>query len=280
MRDLLSEVKRILRLYRIHPRRRMGQNFVVDDEVFSKMMDYVDLDGDETVLEVGSGLGFLTERLAKTCGKVVAVEADRKLVRVLKNRLRRYRNVELIHGDIFRVCLPEFDKVVSTPPYSISSKLVLWLLERKNLELAVLTLQDEFARRLTAPIGSRDYGRLTVTAYYHAEIEALDKIPRDSFYPPPKVDSRIVLIKPREPPFKVRNPTLYRELVKSLFTQRRRKVKKGILPFLKNLGLKEEKAKDFIVELPFLDSRVKDLAPEDFGLLSDEVSKKLEDNLL
>ncbi|MEM2875869.1 MAG: 16S rRNA (adenine(1518)-N(6)/adenine(1519)-N(6))-dimethyltransferase RsmA [Candidatus Bathyarchaeia archaeon] len=280
MSNLLDEVKHILSFYGICPKRRMGQNFVVDEEVLSKMVEYANLDGDETVLEVGSGLGFLTERLAESCFKVVAVEIDPRLVKVLKNRLRRYRNVEVICGDVFRVPLPKFDKVVSTPPYSISSKLILWLLEVEGLELAALTLQDEFARRLAAQVGSRDYSRLTVTVYYRAEVEALDKVSRYSFYPTPKVDSRIVLVKPRSPSFKVRDLALYRELVKSLFTQRKRRLKKGIIPFLRGVGIDEKEVRKIAESLPFSGLRVKDLAPEDFALLSDEVVKRVEENLL
>jgi len=280
MNDLLKEIKRTLRLHGLSPKRWMGQNFLVDEEVIEKLIDYASPETDETVLEIGAGLGFLTRRLAETCDRVVAVEADRRLARILGANLKRFKNVRIICGDIFKVRLPEFHKVVSTPPYNISSKLVLWLLKNRGMKLAVLTFQDEFARRLAAPVGSRDYGRLTVTAYYHAEVKALDKVPKTSFYPSPKVDSRITLIKPRPPPFKVQDFNLFSELVKSLFTQRKRKVRKGIMPFLRSVGLDKEDARELAKSIRFSEVRVKDLAPEDFGLLSDELSKKLEDHLL
>jgi len=280
MNGLLKEIKRTLRLYGLSPKRWMGQNFLVDEEVIEKLIDYADLKSGETVLEIGAGLGFLTRRLAETCDRVVAVEADRKLARILEANLRSFKNVRIICGDVFKVRLPGFDKVVSTPPYNVSSKLVLWLLKRRELKLAALTFQDEFARRLAAPVGSRDYGRLTVTTYYHAEVKALDKVSRSSFYPPPKVDSRITLIKPRPPPFKVQDFNLFNSLVKGLFTQRKRKVRRGIMPFLKSIGLDKEEAKELAKSVRFSEARIKDLAPEDFGLLSDELFKKLEDRLL
>ena len=127
--------------------------------------------------------------VGEKCQKVIAVEVDPTLVSFLRKHLHSLQNLELIEGDILKLSLPHFSKVVSTPPYSISSPLLFRLLENK-FDFAVLILQKEFAERLAASVGTKEYGRLTVTIYYRTDVELLDVVPRTMFYPPPDVDSR------------------------------------------------------------------------------------------
>jgi len=275
MSCLRDKVKQILRSSGIHPRRRIGQNFVIDESIFDKMIGYADLRKEDAVLEVGAGFGFLTERLAKICSKVIAVEIDKRLVRFLEKRFKNLPNVELIHGDILKVDVPHFNKIVATPPYSISSNLIFWLLDRK-FNVAVLTLQDEFAKRLYAPVGSKDYSRLTVMVYYRAEVKGMDKVPRSSFYPQPKVDSRIVIIKPVRPPFKVKNYQFYKELVNVLFTQRNRKVRNALISFMNKRSVAKSEVRKIADSISFSNRRVRTLAPEDLGMLSDELLERME----
>ena len=247
---------------------------MVDSSLLQKMISYASINQEDVVLEIGAGLGFLTQLLSKKCGRVVAVEIDPKLAKMLKERLQGLQNLDLIEGDLLRVSVPQFNKVVSTPPYSISSPLLFWLLERK-FDCAVMTFQREFAERLAAPVGSRDYGRLTVNAYYRAEVELLDYVPRSMFYPPPDVDSIVVRLKPRrEPPFYVEDKEVFFELVQTLFTQRNKKVRNAILSFLRKRGIKGGNAIGMADSLTFHDKRVRELAPEDFGALTNEVIRK------
>jgi len=272
--DLLRQAKRLLRLYKVLPKKRLGQNFVVDSSLLQKMISYASLNREDVVLEIGAGLGFLTQLLSKKCGRVIAIEIDPKLTKMLKERLQGLQNVDLIEGDLLRVPVPQFNKVVSTPPYSISSPLLFWLLERK-FDCAVMTFQQEFAERLAARVGSKDYARLTVNAYYRAEVELLDHVPRSMFYPPPDVDSIIVRLKPRrEPPFYVKDKEVFFELVQTLFTQRNKRVRNAILPFLRKRGMERENAIRIADSLTFHDKRVHELAPEDFGALTNEVIRK------
>lgn len=263
-------VRSLLRQYDIRPKKSLGQNFAVDSRFLKRMTSYANVREDDVVLEVGAGLGFLTELIAKICKKVIAVEVDRKLVKALKERLNRLKleNVELIEGDILKVQVPSFDKVVSTPPYSISSPLLFWLFDRP-FKCAVLTFQREFAERLNAPIGSDCYSRLTVMTYYKAEVELLDFIPREAFYPPPDVDSIIVRLRPRgTPPFYVKDEGAFNELVQFLFTQRNKKVRSVIVQFLmRRMDLRKDNALKLAESLPYEDKRVRELAPEDFGAL-------------
>jgi len=217
----------------------------------------------DTVLDIGAGLGFLTRFLAEKCGMVLAVEADSRLASVLRRLLEGLPNVVLVESDVFKVQLPQFNKVVSIPPYRISSALVQWLFD-KNFDCAVLVLQKEFAHRLVAPIGSADYGWLTVLAYYHFKVGFFGEVSRWAFYPPPEVDSVIVGLKPRTPPpFNVKNKGLFRRLTQALFTQRNRKVRNAIQAFVK-----KEHLPQIADSIPFKERRVRELAPEDFGALA------------
>jgi len=243
---------------------------VVNADLLERMVSYASVTEDDVVLEIGAGLGFLTQLLSRACEKVIAVEVDSKLARILREQLHDLRNVHLIEGDILKVSVPPFDKVVSTPPYSVSSPILFWLLELK-FDCAVLTFQREFAERLAASVGSKDYGRLTVTTYYRAEAELLDYVPRDMFYPLPDVDSMVVRLRPREPPFQVKDEETFLELVRTLFTQRNKKVRNALIPFLQRRGLKGRTAVELADSLVFHAKRVRELAPEDFGALSNEI---------
>ena len=170
---------------------------MVDEASLERMIFYATLNKESVVLEVGAGLGFLTRHLSPLCKRIIAVEIDSRLVEILTHQLRNFRNVELIAGDALKVQIPHFDKLVSVPPYSISSPLMFWLLEKK-FDCAVLVFQREFAERLIAPLGSKKYGRLTVIAQHLAYIELLDIVPRKMFYPIPAVDSIILRLKSKK----------------------------------------------------------------------------------
>ena len=272
--SLLNEVKSLLRRYRIIPKKHLGQNFLVNENILQEMVYYASLKSKDTVLEVGAGLGFLTERLAEKAGRVIAVEIDDKLVRALRRRLMPYDNVTVIHGDIMKVKIPQFNKVVSTPPYFISSPLHFWLLN-KRFEEAILSFQEEFARRLTATPGSRDYGRLTVATYYRAEAEILRAVPKEAFWPRPKVDSSIVRLKPRNPPFSVTDEKLFFEVVNVIFTQRNKKLRNALIPFFSRFRIPSKDSVKIAEALPFYERRPRDLSPEEIGLVVDGIFKEL-----
>jgi len=272
--NLYRETLKILRRHHIFPKKRLGQNFVVDDALLQSMVAYADVNLYDTVLEVGAGLGFLTQLLAVKAKKVVAVELDPKIIAILREKLSVLPNVELVEGNILTASIPRFDKMVSTPPYSISSPLLFWLLE-KPFKVSVLTFQEEFARRLTAAVGSKDYSRLTVATYYRVDAELCDHVSRNSFYPPPDVDSIIVRIKPKPRPFRVKDERAFFELVQTVFTQRNKKLRNAILPFLqKRGGVSKEKAQAMADSLTYHARRVRELVPEDFGALTNEIIEK------
>jgi 16S rRNA (adenine1518-N6/adenine1519-N6)-dimethyltransferase len=268
------QTRGFLRRYNISPKKRLGQHFMTDLDILQRMISYADVSNQDVVLEVGAGLGFLTRLLAKRCKRVIAVEIDSKLVDILRRELCDLPNVYLVEGDVFTAVIPTFNKIVSTPPYSISSPLLFWLFE-KSFDVAVLTFQKELAERLAAPVGSKDYGRLTVNIYYRADVELLDHVPRMVFYPPPEIDSIIVRLKAKSPPpFKVKNEQIFSDLVRMLFTQRNRKVRNALLPFLQKRRKNSEIALELADSVLFHEKRVRDLAPEDFGALANEIFEK------
>jgi 16S rRNA (adenine1518-N6/adenine1519-N6)-dimethyltransferase len=267
--SLLERTKLLLRRHRIFPNKLLGQNFMVEPSIFQRMASCASLDRSDVVLDIGAGLGFLTLFLASRCRSVLAVESASRLVKALREQLSDVPNVEVIEGDVLKVQVPDFNKVVSIPPYSISSALLLWLFER-NFDCAVLVFQKEFADRLVAPVGKESYGWLTVVGYYYVEVELSDDVPKWMFYPQPEVDSVIVRLKPKKsPPFALKNEASFMHLVQSLFTERNRKVRNAVLPFLRGVrAMSAENANRMADAVPFRDKRVRELAPEDFGALA------------
>jgi 16S rRNA (adenine1518-N6/adenine1519-N6)-dimethyltransferase len=270
--SLLEKAKYLLRTHRIHPKKSLGQNFMIEPAFFSSMADRVSLDKNDVILDIGAGLGFLTIFLADKCKTVLAVETDKVIARVLREQIADVSNVKVIEGNVLRTDVPPFNKVVSIPPYNISSHLLLWLFN-KQFDSAALIIQKEFAGRLAASVGTEDYGWLTVLTYYYTEVELLEKVPKSAFYPQPKVDSIITRLMPQKPkPFRLKDETSFRRIVQSLFTQRNRKVRNAILPYLKGTCMQpKEKAARNAGILPFHDVRVRELTPEEFGVLANAI---------
>ena len=271
----VGRVKAILRAYGLRPKKRLGQHFLLDDKLMERLAEYAALGPGDTVLDVGAGLGFLTEVLARESGQVLAVEIDRGLVRVLRDRLSGYPNVRVVEGDVFKVELPAFNKAVSAPPYNVISKLIFWLLDRPGHELSVLVVQEELARRLVATPGSSDYGRLTVMAYYKADVELLEPVPRESFWPRPDVNSMAVKLLSRPAPFRVEDEALFSALVRGLFSHRNKLVKRALGLALSALGMDKREARRLALEAPHARRRVRELSPEDVAEIANFVSALL-----
>jgi len=266
--SLLEETKRLLNKQKIYPKKTLGQNFCLDLDLMKRMVKYAAVNLDDIVLEVGAGLGFLTELLSKTAKRVYAVEVDLKLADGLKEKFRDRANIVIITGDVLKVQLPKFNKVVSNPPYSISSPLIFRLVER-SFKNAVLTLQKDFAERLTAEKGSSNYGRLSVMVYRKAGIKILENVQKKSFYPTPKVDSTLIRLTPRNPPFTVINEDFFSDLVKTLFNQRKKKMKNSLKKY--STGIERKEWRVLTGDLPYLESRVHQLSPEEIGVIADGV---------
>lgn len=247
---------------------------MVDLSVYPKLAVYASLTASDVVLDAGAGFGFLTRFLASKCKEVIAVEKDPKITRILREQTQTLSNVKIIEGDVLKVDVPAFNKAVSIPPYYLSSAFVLWLLDR-TLDCALLILQKEFALRLSANVGDKDYSWLSVVARYKASVELLDEVPKWMFHPQPDVDSVIVRLKPwTVMPFKVNNEAFFRRLVRWLFTQRNKKLSNALTPFLRSeLKLDKSAAEQTASLVPLHEKRVHDLSPENFGDISNALAK-------
>jgi 16S rRNA (adenine1518-N6/adenine1519-N6)-dimethyltransferase len=265
----LEETKQILQNRHITPNKLMGQNFMVESSLYPKLCSYSALSKADVVLDAGAGFGWLTCFLADKCKTVVAVEKDPKVAAVLREQVSYLSNVKVVEGDVLKMGLPEFNKVIAAPPYYLSSQLVTWLLERK-VDCAILILQKEFTNRLAAPVGSEEYGWLTVVTNQMVEVGLLDAVPKAMFYPQPEVDSVILSLKPwNTKPFEIKDPALFLRLVKWLFTQRNKKLAKAILPFARsNFKLTKQEAEKIALSIPHSSRRVRELYPKDFGAIA------------
>jgi 16S rRNA (adenine1518-N6/adenine1519-N6)-dimethyltransferase len=272
--SLLEETKSLLRKYRIAPNKLKGQNFTVDPSVFERVIGHASLDKDDVVLDIGAGFGFLTKMISEKCKLVLAVESDKRLVSILRCKFQGLTNVQIIESNVLKMTVPTFNKVVSIPPYGISSRLLLWFFHQ-TFDCAVSVFQKEFANKLVADVGCDDYGWQCVFTNYYAEAEVLDEVPRSAFFPQPEVDSVIVQLKPWEfPPFEVHDEIVFERIVRFLFTQRNKKLRKVLLSFVKSNCPTDIKSVNILLErVPLGDKRVRDLAPEDFGLLANACSK-------
>lgn len=254
--------------YRLAAKKRLGQHFLVDRSIVTKLLNHARVGAQDIVLEVGPGRGALTSALARTALKVIAVEKDRWLAEELRRRFQDNERVQIIEGDVLKIRLPRFDVVVSTPPYNISSKLILMLL-KSDFKSATMILQREFAERIAAVSGTREYGRLSVMFAHKGEVELLDNVSRNCFRPVPKVDSAIVRIEPKVSSSTLDSEPLFEEMVRGLFTQRRRNLRKAMGHFLE--GRLGEKSWHVVSRLSLPAKRVYELSVSEFERLSNDL---------
>lgn len=219
LRSLLQE--RGLRLSK-----RLGQHHLVDARVIGRIVEACQLSARDTVLEIGAGLGALTEPLAEQAGRVIAVEVDAGIARLLGERLAFRTNVRVVQEDILTVSWDGLTDVivVGTIPYHITSPILISLCEhRQRIRRIILVMQEEVGRRLSAQPGTKAYGRLSVLAQYCWQVTPRFRIGRSAFFPQPEVDSVCLELRARErPPVPVRHEDVFFALVKAAFGQRRK----------------------------------------------------------
>ncbi|MEK6732437.1 MAG: 16S rRNA (adenine(1518)-N(6)/adenine(1519)-N(6))-dimethyltransferase RsmA [Candidatus Omnitrophota bacterium] len=232
----LSEVRSILRKYNIRPSKRFGQNFLIDQNIKNKIVESIGVSREDAVLEIGPGLGALTEDLCKKSKKVIAVEKDKRLYDFLTKNLS-YTNLELINNDILKhdlsscaIRIPHPDSaagliIVGNLPYSISSPILSHLINNKNyINSAYITVQMEFGERLVALSGTKDYGSLSCYAQFYGNQKILFKIPRGAFFPVPEVDSCFLKIDFNKEIDKSIDRDILFKIIRSSFEKRRKTI--------------------------------------------------------
>ena len=255
-----GETGRLIAETGVIPKKSKGQNFLIDDRVADRQVDFAGISGNDRVLEVGPGLGILTSRLIERSGSVSCIELDEILADHIESTYGG--RVRLIRGDAVKVPFPPFDVFVSNLPYSVSTPIIFRLLDC-DFRKAIVMVQKEFADRMTADVGGPDYSRLTVNLFYKADCRLLEKVPSSRFKPQPKVDSAIVEIVPRPAPFEVYDEGLFFKVTEVTFNHRRKKI---------GTSLRAAKLIEEGWDIPFLDSRVEELRPVEIGEISNSIS--------
>lgn len=269
---MLNNTKQILDKYNLRLDKNKSQNYLIDNNKLNLILENANIQPDETILEIGAGIGTLTIPMAKKAGKVIAIEKDSNIVKVLKQRIKdeNIENIEVINEDALKIEYPSFDKVVSNLPYQISSPVTFKLL-KYPFKKAILMYQLEFAERMQAKPGTKEYSRLTVALYFRADIHIIDIVPPNAFIPQPKVKSAIIELIPQD----CEEPTkIFEDTTRALFQHRNKKVKKALIQSAHELksDKKELKKKLNDVDDEILERKVFTLTPEEILLLS----KKLE----
>ncbi len=263
-------------------KKRLGQNFLIDGQAIADIIDFADIQPDDTIIEIGPGVGFVTEQLVKHAKKVIAIELDEEAIKELKKL--DAPNLEIIHNDILKQDLSELCegkvKVVANIPYYITSPIIAHLLgeiddlnnkNRNKITDILLMVQEEVARRMAATEKSsgKQYGLLTILSQFWAEVEIVRLVGRRSFYPAPKVNSAVVKLKVREKPLlELSDYSHFRKVVKAAFSQRRKNVKNCLL----SGGFTKEKITSALNSLG-LDENIRGekLSIEMLGKLSEEL---------
>jgi len=221
------------------PKKHLGQNFLYDPSILSRITSAADLSREDTVVEIGPGPGRMTRLLAERAKRLIAIELDRGLYERLKGDFIAYRNVEIIQGDVLQFPFEtlEIFKVVANIPYYITTPIIFRLLEYKeNLISMTLTIQKEVAERIVAVPGGKDYGVLSISTQYHTNPELKFIIPKEAFKPVPKVDSAVIhMTIRRTPPVSVLDEKLFFSVVRSAFSQRRKTLSNSLSSFGKDI---------------------------------------------
>lgn len=237
----LKEIKPLLIERNIRPSKRLGQNFLVDKNIQRKIIAACEFDSSDTVLEIGAGRGELTRLIAAKARRVWALEIDKDLLPVLEENLEDITNVKVISGDILRFNFRQIKskvKAFGNIPYYITTSIIEHLLKYRDLiDVVFLTVQKEFAKRITALPGSKDYGSFSCFAQYYTQPKILFTIHKGSFRPQPKVDSCFLRLEiRRKPAVKVENEKSLFKIIRASFNQRRKTLRnslKGIIPLPK-----------------------------------------------
>lgn len=253
IRDLMEE-------HRIHPDPDRDQHFLDDPDIVERMVAEAELAADETVLDIGAGLGVITRELAATGAHVVAYENDRDLLPALKKETAEFDNVEVRAEDILDADLPAFDAVVANPPFHLSSDLVTLL--GTHRARAVLLFQEEFARKLVAEPGEDAYSRISALARFRYLPVYLQAVPQTAFHPEMDVSAAMVKLFPRNEPFDV-DDAWYDTVVTALFVHRMKKVRNAVVDSRHMLDLDKAEAKALRDDVPHAEKRVRDCSVRD-----------------
>lgn len=291
--NVYEETQLILHKYKIQANKSLGQNFLVDDNVIDEIIHCSNIDKKDLIIEIGPGLGVLTNRLLQESNNVIAVELDKRMVSILQDRFKLNINgdveshLEIINEDILKINLNQLIaekrsnneikqvKIVANLPYYISTPIIMKLLEnRLDIDEIIVMVQKEVAERLTAKTGTRLAGAITYAVEYYSEAESIIKVPKESFVPSPKVESEVIKLTVRkDKKIQVQDEKLLFDIISKSFMQRRKTLSNALLnnniinnkddveKMWKKLGINEK-------------VRGESLTLEQFGTIADYITNK------
>lgn len=260
MADLgnFTSTSEILRKYQFRMQKKYGQNFLIDANILAKIVESAQVTKEDCVLEIGPGIGTMTQYLAEAAGRVIAVEIDRELIPILEDTLSPYDNITLLCEDILKVDLPALVrengggplKVVANLPYYITTPIIMALFEsRVPLVSITVMVQSEVADRMQTGPGSKEYGALSLAVQYYAKPEIVARVPASCFMPRPNVDSTVVrLVRHEKPPVAVGDETYLFSVIRASFNQRRKTLANG-LANAGNLGVTRGQVEQVLEEM-------------------------------
>lgn len=276
-----SRTREILEKYGLSAKKSLGQNFIIDTNILRNIVQTASVDEHTTVIEVGPGIGALTEQIAKEAKEVFAFEIDDRLLSVLDDTLSPYDNVTVFHQDILEVDFEQFKAeylsdtsrlvVIANLPYYITTPIIMHLIESSlPVEEMVLMMQKEVASRLEAKPSTKAYGSLSIAIQYYMEVEVAFTVPRTVFMPQPNVDSAIIRLRTLEnPPVMVKDENLFFKIVRASFVQRRKTIWNNLRKAFNDKS-KEETLRDAFEKAEINPSRRgESLTIEEFGRLAD-----------
>lgn len=264
----------------------LGQNFLTDGNIIDKICDGSEINDEDYCLEIGPGIGVLTQGLCERARKVVAIELDDRLLPILNETLEEYDNFEVIHGDVLKVDLEKifeekFEnkkvKIAANLPYYITTPIIMKFLESKlNVDKIVVMVQKEVALRMKSEPGSKDYGALSVAVQYYSDPKIIANVPSTVFIPKPNVDSAVIMLDVYdEPKVKVQNEKILFEVVKGAFGKRRKTLTNALSSC--SLGISKEFTRNMLENLGFDPNiRGERLSIEEFAKISNYISENNE----
>lgn len=291
--NVYDETQFILHKYKIQANKSLGQNFLVNDNVIDEIIRGSNIDKQDLIIEIGPGLGVLTNRLLQESNNVVAVELDKRMVNILKDRFAQNINdqaeskLEIINEDILKINLNQLIaekrknqeikhvKIVANLPYYISTPIIMKLLEnRLDIDEIIVMVQKEVAERLIAKTGTRLAGAITYAVEYYSEATSLIKVPKESFVPSPKVESEVIKLKVRkDKKIHVENEKLLFNIISKSFMQRRKTLSNALLN--NNIMKNKDDVKKMWTELGMDENvRGESLTLEQFGKITDYIENK------
>lgn len=272
----------VLQKYNFHFEKKFGQNFLIDTHVLDKIVDAAEITKDDYVLEIGPGIGTLTQYLCEAAKHVFAVEIDDSLIPILRDTLSAYDNVTVIHEDVLKVDIRELVetrcegkpiKIVANLPYYITTPILMGLFE-KHVPMASVTVmvQKEVAQRMQAGPGKKDYGALSLAVQYYAEPYIVANVPQNCFMPRPNVGSAVIrLTLHKQPPVTVKDEGLMFDLIRASFNQRRKTLVNGLFN-AGGFGLDKEVLAGLLTNMGLGENiRGETLTLEQFARLADEI---------